>query len=43
MGLDRVADGVWLLRGDLKQNPQVIVAAVAIAAELGFSLKQCFR
>lgn len=34
---------VWLLRGDLKQNPQVIVVAIAIAAELGFSLKQCFR
>lgn len=32
---------VWLLRGDLKQNPQVIVVAIAIAAELGFSLKQC--
>ena len=34
---------VWLLRGNLKQNPQVIVVAVAIAAELSFSLKQCFR
>ena len=33
----------WLLRGDLKQNPQVIVAAIAIAAELGFSLRQCFQ
>lgn len=33
----------WLLRGDLKQSPQVIVAAVAIAAELGFSIKQCFQ
>ena len=34
---------VWLLRGDLKQNPQVIVVAIAIAVELGFSLRQCFR
>lgn len=33
----------WLLRGDLKQNPQVIVVAVATAAEFGFSLRQCFR
>ena len=34
---------VWLLHRDLKQNPQVIVAAIAIAAELGFSLRECFR
>ena len=34
---------IWLLRGDLKQNPQVIVVAIAIAVELGFSLRQCFR
>ena len=33
----------WLLRSDLKQNPQVIVVAIAIAVELGFSLRQCFR
>ena len=33
----------WLLRHALKQNPQIIVAAIAIAAELGFSLRQCFR
>lgn len=34
---------VWLLRGDLKHNPQVIVVAIAVAAEFGFSLRQCFR
>lgn len=33
----------WLLHRDLKQNPQVIVAAIAVAVELGFSLRQCFR
>ena len=33
----------WLLHRDLKQNPQVIVVAIAIAVELGFSLRQCFR
>lgn len=33
----------WLLHRDLKQNPQVIVAAIAVAGELGFSLRQCFR
>jgi hypothetical protein len=33
----------WLLHRDLKQNPQVIVAAIAVAAEFGFSLRQCFR
>jgi hypothetical protein len=33
----------WLVHRDLKQNPQVIVVAIAIAAELGFSLRQCFR
>lgn len=33
----------WLLRGDLKQNPQVMVVAIATAAEFGFSLRQCFR
>lgn len=32
----------WLLHGDLKQNPQVIVAAIAVTAEFGFSLRQCF-
>ena len=34
---------VWLLHRDLKQNPQVIMAAIAISAELGFSLRECFR
>jgi len=33
----------WLLHRELKQNPQVIVAGIAIAAELVFSLRQCFR
>jgi hypothetical protein len=33
----------WLLHRDLKQNPQVIVAAIAVTAEFGFSLRQCFR
>ncbi|HET9183841.1 MAG TPA: hypothetical protein VFP59_17055 [Candidatus Angelobacter sp.] len=33
----------WLLHRDLKQNPQVIVAAIAVAAEFAFSLRQCFR
>ncbi len=33
----------WLLHRDLKQNPQVIVVAIATAAEFGFSLRQCFR
>jgi intracellular septation protein A len=33
----------WLLRRELKQNPQVIVVAIAIAGELAFSLRQCFR
>ena len=33
----------WLLHSVLKQNPQVIVVAVAVAAEFGFSLRQCFR
>ncbi len=33
----------WLLHHDLKQNPQVIVVAIAVAAEFGFSLSQCFR
>jgi hypothetical protein len=32
----------WLVRHEFKQNPQVIVLAVAVAAELGFSLRQCF-
>ncbi len=38
-----VAAVPWLLRHQLKQNPQVIVLAIAVAAELGFSLRQCFR
>jgi len=33
----------WLLHSALKHNPQVIVVAIAIAAELFFSLRQCFR
>jgi hypothetical protein len=33
----------WLLRHELKQNPQVIVLAIAVAAEFVFSLRQCFR
>jgi intracellular septation protein A len=33
----------WLLHRDLKQNPQVIVVAIAAAGELAFSLRQCFR
>ncbi|MGE5323390.1 MAG: hypothetical protein ACM3SW_11035 [Actinomycetota bacterium] len=33
----------WLLHRDLRQNPQVVVAAIAVAAEFGFSLRQCFR
>jgi hypothetical protein len=38
-----VAAVPWLLRHALKQNPQIIVLAIAVAAELGFSLRQCFR
>jgi hypothetical protein len=38
-----VAAVPWLLRHELKQNPQVIVLAIAVAAEFGFSLNQCFR
>jgi hypothetical protein len=33
----------WLLHRDLKQNRQVIVVAIAVAAEFGFSLEQCSR
>ena len=33
----------WLLHRELKENPQVIVVAIAVAAELVFSLRQCFR
>src|SRR5262249_55994604 len=33
----------WLLHRELKQNPQVIALAIAVAAEFGFSLRQCFR
>lgn len=33
----------WLLRHELKQNPQIIVLAIAVAGEFGFSLRQCFR
>ena len=33
----------WLLHRELKGNPQVIVVAIAITAELVFSLRQCFR
>jgi len=33
----------WLLRHELKENPQVIVVAVTVAAEFVFSLRQCFR
>ncbi len=33
----------WLLRHELKQNPQVVVLAIAVAAEVIFSLRQCFR
>ncbi|HKD79789.1 MAG TPA: hypothetical protein VKH81_08860 [Candidatus Angelobacter sp.] len=29
----------WLLRNDIRQNPQVIALGVAVAAELFFSLK----
>jgi hypothetical protein len=38
-----VAAVPWLFRHQLKQNPQVMVLAVAVAAEFGFSLRQCFR
>lgn len=38
-----VAAVPWLLRHEFKQNPQVIVLAIAVAGEFGFSLKQCFR
>lgn len=38
-----VAAVPWLLRHELKQNPQIIVLAVAVAGELGFSLRQCFQ
>ena len=33
----------WVLYGHLKENPQIIVLAVAVAGEFGFSLRQCFR
>ena len=33
----------WLLRHELKENPQVIVVGITVAAEFGFSLRQCFR
>jgi intracellular septation protein A len=33
----------WLLHRHLQQNPQVIAVAIAVAGELGFSLRQCFR
>jgi hypothetical protein len=33
----------WLLRHELKENPQVIVVGIAVAAESVFSLRQCFR
>ena len=32
----------WLVHHDLRQNPQVILVAIAVAAELVFSLRQCF-
>lgn len=38
-----VAAVPWLLRHELKQNPQIIVLAIAVAGEFGFSLRQCFR
>lgn len=38
-----VAAVPWLLRHELKQNPQVVVLAIAVAMEFGFSLRQCFR
>jgi len=33
----------WLLRHELKENPQVIVVGVTVAVEFVFSLRQCFR
>ena len=33
----------WLVHRELRQNPQVIVVAIAVVAEFGFSLLQCFR
>jgi intracellular septation protein A len=33
----------WLVHRELTQNPQVVVVAIAVAAEFGFSLQQCFR
>ena len=33
----------WLVHRDLTRNPQVIVVAIAVAAEFGFSLRQWLR
>ena len=32
----------WLLRHEFKQNPQVIVVGITVAAELAFSLRSFF-
>lgn len=33
----------WLVHREITHNPQVIVVGIAVVAEFGFSLRQCFR